>query len=62
MEEATGGSGASHDRDRFDSTPQERAIILATNAAETSITVRDAGYVVDSGVYNRMIYDWRARS
>jgi len=62
VEEATGGSGASHDTDRFDSTPQERTIILATNAAETSITVRDAGYVVDSGVYNRMIYDWRTRS
>jgi HrpA-like RNA helicase len=39
-----------------------RLVILATNAAETSITVPDAGYVIDTGVLHQMMYDTATRS
>ena len=62
IERATGGGGSMSNLTRLDAIDGHRTIILATNAAETSITVPDAGYVLDTGVYNQLVYDYKTRS
>lgn len=37
--------------------PRERKVILATNIAETSLTINDVCYVVDTGLCNSIDYD-----
>lgn len=39
------------------SPPGERKILLATNIAETSITIDDVTIVVDTGMHKIMTYD-----
>lgn len=36
-----------------------RKIILATNIAETSVTINDIGYVVDTGIHKETTFDIR---
>ena len=46
----------------FDSRPSARPrVILATNVAETSVTVPNVGYVIDSGVARISRYSFRSR-
>ncbi|MDE0350172.1 MAG: ATP-dependent RNA helicase HrpA, partial [Gammaproteobacteria bacterium] len=46
----------------FDSRPSARQrVILATNVAETSVTVPNVGYVIDSGVARISRYSFRSR-
>ena len=46
----------------FDSRPGARQrVILATNVAETSVTVPNVGYVIDSGVARISRYSFRSR-
>ena len=46
----------------FDSRPSPRQrVILATNVAETSVTVPNVGYVIDSGVARISRYSFRSR-
>lgn len=40
---------------------QKRRIVLATNVAETSLTVPGIRYVIDSGLARMSRYSWRAR-
>jgi ATP-dependent RNA helicase DHX36 len=47
--------------DLFYRTPEYRKIILATNIAESSITIPDAVYVVDSGTQKTTFYDAKHR-
>ena len=42
-------------------THQKRRIILATNVAETSLTVPGIRYVIDTGLARLSRYSWRAR-
>ena len=51
------GQVASQDHRRAFLPSRQRKIILATNVAETSITVPDVVFVVDSGKVKQKTYD-----
>ncbi|MET0339735.1 MAG: helicase-related protein [Polyangiales bacterium] len=50
-----GGLTLGEQRRAFESTPQ-RKVILATNVAETSLTIPGVGVVIDSGLVRQTIY------
>jgi ATP-dependent helicase HrpA len=52
---------ATHEQHRIFASHARRRIVLATNVAETSLTVPGIRYVVDSGLARISRYSWRAK-
>ena len=52
------GSLSAKDQDRAFTKSGRRRIVLATNVAETSVTLPDIGVVIDSGLVRQTRYHW----
>jgi ATP-dependent helicase HrpB len=50
-------SGAEQDAALLPSTPGRRKVVLATNIAETSLTIQGVRVIVDSGLVRRSLFD-----